>query len=357
LSLFTLSYCAKEAVFQSVDKDQRLNALNTDRQLQMDELIAQALAGHKGNISLRTNYTITEAIDLLDETLNYNYCRPGAPLTETIILADTSFITLSNTNTVNSTDIATILSAASLRLGNHYHQLNLSNKQPWTFTVSQFDNPQGNQLPLLISLSVAYGNVLSTEPSIDPNANYSYKYKGGFCGDNFPGNPGAPELLRNKLKYQKIITFPNSQKYFYRGQNVTFCTPVGKAAKVCETVNGIPSVLKRGIEQRNEQVMMPLDNNNINDWYSFRQTNMFLLNYDECLTGDVEMPFNLIQMGSEIDNYKPLNTLIGNIWVGSGAFEYYNKYVFHNSLIEYFFYATTTTNATPLPCTDCGQNN
>lgn len=53
---------------------------NTDRKALMKDIIAQGGPAHAGGATLRsTTYTFSEAIDLLDETLNYAYCRPGTP--------------------------------------------------------------------------------------------------------------------------------------------------------------------------------------------------------------------------------------------------------------------------------------
>ena len=60
-----------------------------DRKALLNDIIGKTGDIRTADVTLRTTYTTTEAIDLIDEALNYAYCRPGTPLQETIILSDT----------------------------------------------------------------------------------------------------------------------------------------------------------------------------------------------------------------------------------------------------------------------------
>ena len=352
--MLTFAQCAKN--------DDVLNTINekakvvdrTSRQVIMDEIIANAKHAATGNVKGRsTDYSIDDAIDLLDETLNYSYCRPGTPLTLTEVICDTVLLPLSTTNTVSSDDISTIYDATSAKLGTQYHHLSLTNKQPWTFSIERYGNPHGNNQALRIIFSIAYGQYISSEPVFDDNANYSFAYNGGLCNANTPGN-GAPELLRNKLKYSKITVSPNSI-YYHRGKNVWVCNDLGANYVVC-AATGISPFLASGTQVLNQTNLSGNDSpTNINDWKLFRQISSYN-NYDECLSGDVEMPYNFTQMGNIIDANNP-NTqtyTVGNVWVGSNKVQYQNTYIpFHNMVMEYFFYTTATSNQNTMPCTDC----
>jgi hypothetical protein len=73
-------------------------------------------------------------------------------------------------------------------------------------------------------------------------------------------------------------------------------------------------------------------------------------NYDECLTGDVEMPFNEGKMGGIIQAYIPgYGYHPGNIWVGSYLHTQPNNNTvpFHNMIVSYCKSYTVETNDEP----------
>ncbi|MBP6185259.1 MAG: hypothetical protein KA479_09985 [Saprospiraceae bacterium] len=331
---------------------------NTDRKALMKDIIAQGGPAHAGGATLRsTTYTFSEAIDLLDETLNYAYCRPGTPLHNTIILSDTLIMDAATSTTVTEAEIADLFEEASNDLGAQYHALSLTNQQPWAFSVAQFGNLENDELPIIIQLEVAYGGYITSRIEYDDNDDYSYAFQGGMCNST-PG-PGAPEILRNNLKKDYVTYQINSNKYFYKSFVLRTCNVSISDIENCYA-DGFPANLyKEDARYVNQFVDSPQNWDNINDWKLFRQWEDEG-NYDKCLTGDEEMPFNEDHMGSILEFYIPGSSYYaGNIWVGSLLLldDNNNEVPCHNMIIEYFkaVLLEPTDGPIELPDPNCGE--
>jgi hypothetical protein len=189
-----------------------------DRLTLLKEIRNQAAAFKSGDAMLRTTtyYTISEALDVLDESLNYAYCRPDTPLREAIILADTLVMTVTGSvsDTVSDLEVASLFSEASDNIGAQYHDLSLTNKEPWVFSVRPIGDVENNELTIVVKLEVAYGQYITDSIAFSSSDDYSYEYQGGMC-DATPG-PGAPEVLRENLKFHHVYCPPNTKKYLYK---------------------------------------------------------------------------------------------------------------------------------------------
>ncbi len=336
--------------------------VNLDRKAQMKDIISIAAESKNENASAvfrSTTYTFSEAIDLLDETLNYAYCRPSTPLQNTIILSDTLIMDAATSTTVTEAEIADLFEEASNDLGAQYHALSLTNQQSWAFSVTQFGNLENDELPIIIQLEVAYGGYITSLIEYDENDDYSYIYQGGMC-DATPG-PGAPEILRNNLKKDHVTYQISSNKYFYKPHYFWVCNVPYSDYEVCDA-DGLPGNLHNQHDKiLNPVVAWPSNTwDNINDWELFRQYSNVTSNYDECLSGDVEMPFNESEMGDIIVAYAPTYYITGNIWVGSNlkTNPSNNKDVpFHNMIVAYYKVILLEPNDGPieLPDPSCGE--
>jgi len=351
------SQCAKQEMALGSDA---LMSLTPDRRSQMKQLMA--LAGSKGQdrATLRSSntYTISEALDLLDETLNYAYCRPATPQRNTLILSDTLLMPVSTSSTVSEEDLADLFDAASLDIGTQYHGLTLNNKQPWVFSVNQFGEPANGEIPVIVQLEVAYGAFITDSIAYSSSVDYSYAWQGGLCNET-PG-PGAPEVLRDNLKYAYVPNPPNTKKYF-KSAYYFIVYNVVHGDVPWYAANGLPD----NIFQFNAGIANPMEKasiglwDNINDFKLFRQCECVEDNYDECLSGDVEMPFNENEMGAILQAYLPaLDFVPANIWVGSNKVDdlaLSGYIVFHNMVANYSKTILVSSNDEPveLPCLDC----
>lgn len=128
----------------------------------------------------------------------------------------------------------------------------------------------------------------------------------------------------------------------------------------CKGASGIPVELNKFIPYSpkwNQPTKPWIDHNNINDWQLFRQRSD-LPNYDQCLSGNVEMPHNEYEMGKIIEAHiAQLSKVPPNIWVGSNEFEFSPQaltVIFHNMVIQYA--TAVSTNDDPIeipdPCCD-----
>lgn len=343
--------CAKSGM-ESVEAG--LEQLSPDRKDQMKGIMALAGAQGEERASLRTEttYTISEALDLLDETLNYAYCRPSTPLQNTIILSDTLYMAVTTSTTVTEQEVADLFDAASMDLGTQYHAMSLTNQQPWAFSVRQFGNLENDELPIIIQLSVAYGGYVNALIDYEEE-DYFYAFQGGLC-DMTPG-PGAPDVLRNNLKYDYI---PTGTHYCKNAKYFRVCNVWNGDVIRCDA-DGLPG----NIYEFDWQITNPMVKasiglwDNINDFKLFRQCEC-APNYDECLSGDVEMPFNEGAMGDLLDAHTPENYAPGNIWVGSKKLddsELGGDINFHNMNVMYCRFIGVSSNDEPidLPCTGC----
>lgn len=330
---------------------------NTDRKALMKDIIAQGGPAHAGGATLRsTTYTFSEAIELLDETLNYAYCRPGTPLQNTIILSDTLIMEAATSTTVTEAEIADLFDEASNDLGAQYHALSLTNKQPWVFSVAQFGNLENDELPIIIQMEVAYGGYITSTIDYE-NDDYSYEYQGGLCNST-PGD-GAPEVLRNNLKKDYVTYQVTSNKYYWNPYYLRTCNVSINDIEVCDA-DGLPTNLyNEDARYLNQYVDAPQNWDNINDWKLFRQWET-KANFDKCLSGDVEMPFNEDHMGGIIEFYIPESYYYpGNIWVGSTLMEDFseNEMPCHNMIVAYYkvIVLEPTDGPIELPDPNCGE--
>jgi hypothetical protein len=359
---FLFIQCAKQDLAPGMDANQ---SLSPDRKAQMKQLMA--LAGAKGQerASLRSSntYTISEALDLLDETLNYAYCRPATPQRNTLLLSDTLMMPISTSSMVSEEDLADLFDAASLDIGTQYHALTLNNKQPWVFSVNLFGEPVSGEIPIIVQMEVAYGAYITDSIGYSVNVDYSYAWQGGLC-DATPG-PGAPEVLRDNLKYD-YVTFhqPSSKQYLKKPIYFWVCNTPYSDIEIC-SADGLPDNLFKSegtLGLLNQAISFdPANWSNINDWKLFRQSSDVTVNYDECLSGDEEMPFNEYHMGGYLEfvqaNWLPSNYLPVNIWVGSNKVvtNLFAEVPFHNMIVCYARVVQVSSNDEPieLPCTDC----
>jgi hypothetical protein len=353
MMVLLFSQCAKQELRGGPDG---LPTIAADRKAQMKQLMS--LAGMKGQEGARlrtsTTYTVSEALELLDETLNYAYCRPGTPLQETVILSDTLIMELNGSGLVTETALADLFDEASTNIGNQYHALSLSNKEPWAFSVSEFGAVENDELPIIVQLEVAYGGYITAEITYDENDNFSYHYGGGYCDNTLVD--GAPEILRDNLKLAHVYNPPSTRKYFKRAYYLWVCNQVGSPIS-CNGY-GIPNNLYReDYRILNESDINPNNWNNINDWRLFRQHEYVTVNFDKCLSGDVEMPHNETRMGQIVAGSLPgVSYHPGNIWVGSdNLYQSGYEVPFHNMVVAYYQSITVASNDEPveLPCSEC----
>ena len=347
--MLTFAQCAKN--------DDVLNTINekakvvdrTSRQVIMDEIIANAKHAPTGNVKGRsTDYSIDDAIDLLDETLNYNYCRPGTPKVDDLVLGDTITLPISPNNQVSSQDIASLFAETSLAIGNQYNHLSLSNKEAWAFAVKALGNRNGNQLSLLVTLNVSYGDnaVPNTYPSPNPYEGLDYRHKQGICSLNDPGVDGAPEYLIKYLKYFKIST--GSSKYFHKQYSVGICY---KSVCVGDGIGDFDFADE--IHENEPNPNDPTPGDNTIDYKIFLQNSKYP-NYDQCLDFDVELPYYRTSMSNLIDLYKPQNYIVGNIKIGADLLLGYSGTALHNLLTQYYKVDIAIDDKTQLPCNTCG---
>jgi hypothetical protein len=352
---FLFIQCAKQDLAPGMDA---MQSLSPDRKAQMKQLMALAGAKGQDRASLRSSntYTISEALDLLDETLNYAYCRPATPQRNTMLLSDTLMMPISTSSLVSEEDLADLFDATSLDIGTQYHALNLNNKQPWVFSVNLFGEPVSGEIPIIVQMEVAYGAYITDSIAYSVNVDYSYAWQGGLC-DATPG-PGAPEVLRDNLKYAYVPNPPNTKKYFKNAYYLIVYNVVHGDVLWYEA-DGLPD----DIYQFNASIPNPVVNwpieewENINDWKLFRQCQCVVDNYDECLSGDEEMPFNETAMGSIVQAYIPaLDYFPGNVWVGSnGMYDdaLQGNIVFHNMIVAYYKIVVNEEGTVDLPCLGC----
>jgi hypothetical protein len=260
--------CSKQDVEIGTDI---VSGVTTDRLTLLKEIRNQAAAFKSGDAMLRTTtyYTISEALDVLDESLNYAYCRPDTPLREAIILSDTLVMTVTGSvsDTVSDLEVASLFSEASDNIGAQYHDLSLTNKEPWVFSVRPIGVVENNELTIVVKLEVAYGQYITDSIAFSSSDDYSYEYQGGMC--NNPSGPGAPEVLRENLKFHHVYCPPNTKKYLYKPYYLWVFNVVNGDYEIWDA-DGLPDNLVQGDEDEwlyNPVFTVPSSNwDNINDW-------------------------------------------------------------------------------------------
>ena len=347
----TLTMCTKSEILTEAIQS-TMPTTGQDRKALLNDIIGKTGDIRTADVTLRTTYTTTEAIDLIDEALNYAYCRPGTPLQETIILSDTLMLEVISSE-VTETELVNFFDSVSLHIGTQYHDLTVTNKEAWAFSVNQFGSLVGNELPIIVQLEVAYGAYITEEIEYGETDDYSYHYGGGYCSSTLVD--GAPEILRDNLKLAYVYNPPSTNKYFKRPKYFQVCNEVSSTT-ICEAY-GIPNNIFYYYDMLlNGQLVTPQYWDNINDWKLFRQHES-ITNFDQCLSGDVEMPFCYSSMAGIVEGSEPEGSYYpGNIFVGSFSVDQLNYQVpFHNMVVGYYQSVTVDSNdeKTSLPCNDC----
>lgn len=293
-------------------------------------------------------YSSTEAFDLINDALNYNYCRPSDEYLRTRVFKDSFNITFNPVNGISEIDLLNLYNAAANKAGEHYYGMSDSTKAAFMFDVRQAGNPSGNNLPVYVYFMMTAGNCdTPTSYPYDEMDYWWWAWDAGKCDDTYQGDD-APDIFRCDLRKNKLYKNKTASYYFTDRYSVSLAAFDGYPGGGFE-MSDINS--DQTIELND--LYNPLDsitNDNYLDYLLFKSKG----DLDLCLD-PVEMNFYYISSANLIDLNLPFNKVIGNIDYGYNLTLSLPGNYFHVMRADYYKVNLImgTSNATPLPCMGC----
>lgn len=327
------------------------NTTATDDHKQTLDFIKKAKElKEQGSISLRTEtyYNTADAIALLNDALNLNYCRPSTDYATMKVHKDTNNLVLTASNTISETNLMALYNNMAMTAGSHFYANANSSKETFAFDVQQANNLNGNTLPLYVYFFLTEGTCPA--PSSYPygaDDDWWWAYDFGKCSNHLI-EFDATDLLRCDLRKNKIYKPIKGSLYYYSNKYSICFSPKPNSCAAFK-INPIESNLYVSDgDLINQNDITPHDN--IKDYQLYRvQSNN--QNYPHSCISDSEMNFYYEQMAGLCTSYKPINKIVGNIEVGYDALTLTNDYFFHSMRVDYWQinYIIGTTKVS-LPC-------
>ncbi len=342
-----LSSCKKDVLDNQVVVEDLIQAVN----IKTLEFVEKAKTiGTEKKIVMRDGgyYSSTEAFDLINDALNYNYCRPADEYLRTRVFKDSFNITFNPVNGISEIDLLNLYNAAANKAGEHYYGISDSTKAAFMFDVRQAGNPSGNNLPVYVYFMMTAGNCdTPTSYPYDETDYWWWAWDAGKCDDTYQGDD-APDIFRCDLRKNKLYKNKTASYYFTDRYSVSFAAFDGYPGGGFE-MSDINS--DQTIELND--LYNPLDsitNDNYLDYLLFKSKG----DLDLCLD-PVEMNFYYISSANLIDLNLPFNKVIGNIDYGYNLTLSLPGNYFHVMRADYYKVNLImgTSNATPLPCMGC----
>jgi len=330
----------------------------TDDHKQTLDFIAKAKELKQyGSISLRTEtyYNTADAIALLNDALNLNYCTPSTDYATMKVHKDSTNLMVTASHTISETNLLSLYNNMAATSGSHFYADSDNTKEPFAFEVSQANNLNGNALPLYVTFFMTKGTCPA--PSSYPYGeedDWKWGYDEGKC--NNPTDPyDAADLLRCDLRKNKLYKKTNKHESYYFSNRFSVCFSRWEATYCAgneidyQSVMPDLSIKTEGLINLNDATT----NDNFYDYYVYKSDDN-LPNPHLCLT-DSEMNFYYEKMADLCTNFNPLNKVIGNIEVGYQILDGNYLHYFHSMRVDYWKKNVAIGDPwikTSLPCLD-----
>lgn len=308
----------------------------------------------QGSISLRTEtyYNTADAIALLNDALNLNYCRPSTDYATMKVHKDTNNLVLTASNTISETNLMALYNNMAMTAGSHFYANANSSKETFAFDVQQANNLNGNTLPLYVYFFLTEGTCPA--PSSYPyGVDDDWKWDGDFgkC-DNTQLGFDAADILRCDLRKHKLYRDIRYGAYYFTNRYSICFAPKddGCFSTEIDYLKPDQSVIEGDLLNPNDAY--PHDN--LYDYLIFRVASNNS-NYPHSCLSDAEMSFYYEKMSDLCSFYQPNNKVIGNIEVGYNIIGITNSYYFHTMRVDYWKRNQITgdpNGKSSLPCLD-----
>lgn len=336
--------CKKEAL----PLTEKVFTVNNVQKSTLEFIEKAKLLKKEGHINLRTDtyYNVADALDLLNDALNLNYCRPVTEYASLGTFKDSTNMSLTITSTISETNLLILFNNIAITSGAHYYSESDTTKAPFIFEVVQANNLNGSTLPIHVYFTISKGVPLNT-PSYPygEDEDWKWAYNGGKCVDPVDLYDAA-DIFRNDLR--KNRKYKNSHPYYFKNRySVCFVAKNNSCGGYELLGNFDPSLSVDGDEILNPSDVTP--NDNLNDFLLFENYSNYS-NYHDCLS-DSEMNFYYEQMNDLVTAYIPTQKVIGNIEVGYNELNFVHNRRLHIMRVDYFTVITTDSDpGEPIPC-------
>jgi len=341
--------CKKETL---VDASPTAHQFRTLTQSDYSEFAQRARNSDMGGPSLRTEttYTLSEALELLNHSLNLTYCRPDENHYRYISIVDSVFIPVDGSSLVGEEDLADLFNSIALMAGDFYFAQSDTFKQPFNFEIRAYDNLQTEGLPVEVSFTIGAGQCgsLNAYP-YQTTDQWEIYPEGGNCCTSQTSSDALDHWrcdLNANLNYRNKLN-----PYYYFTDRYSICFDPHTSG--CEA-SELGMFVAPDEYYYDSQMLYPNDpteEDNYYDYLLFYNTTNYA-NYHTCLSQD-EMNFYYQKQAALSNYYKPSGKEQGkhnigfNLWA-SGS----NSTVFSLLRVDYYSIneVENESDAETLPC-------
>lgn len=268
----------------------------------------------KGQLEVRsTKYTISEALDTLNDGMNFLYCRPGGLYGETVLSIDTFTVSLTS-GEIDQTDLVDLMDDIAEFAGDVFHADGRASKAPLMFEILAI-SASISDVDFEVRFFYEAGAPVSVTDS--PPYTESWLYGGSFSNScNTQTGIDAVDLFRRDLRTALIEHDEENGYYFVDPYYVCYYTMWCGGQEVPPEFFLVQMDEIYDLTDLLNVDDITIEDNDL-DYYLFTNYSGFP-NYDECLVPK-EMNFHYEQMYDFISDLLPSpqgNYVIGGIEVG-----------------------------------------
>jgi hypothetical protein len=295
-----------------------------------------------------TRYTISEALEYLNDGMNYLYCRPGDVYNEGMTFTDTFSIAISS-GAIEEDDLIDLMDEIAYFAGDLYYADSRTVKEPIIFHMVQVANASSSVANIEATFLMEAGLVSETEDSYPYELDWVYAIWYGENNEecNEQQNNSACLLLHRDLN--KNLAVRTQYPAFYLKDPEVVCFDPGGAE--CVSLHNLPQFPHTNIY--GESLRNPNDVlDNLFDFLLFRNNDNYD-NFSECLSVNEMNFYYESQEELALDMLpSPANDrVIAALYVG------WDRYIGFQTIIWHPMKVITATiieadedNAIPLPC-------
>lgn len=186
----------------------------------------------KEGVSSRTpkNYSLADGRDLLEESLNFTYCRPDTVYSKYDVLVDTIYVpvvAVSATASLSETAIEDAFEEISARAGEYFSGLSGSVKEPLQFGIALSSSISNDTIEVYYFLTTGIDYESSVAVDLYDGTDYwSWDDTGGKCSPYSGGYGwGAASIFQRDLRRTLIPRRVNNKHFYYTNPETSCFSP------------------------------------------------------------------------------------------------------------------------------------
>lgn len=299
-----------------------------------------------------TYYSIGDALEYLNDSLNIWYCRPGDEYDETLVFIDTFEVDINGSNEISESDLEALAVEIAETAGDHFYPRGATNKAPFMFEVRQAGIPGGGVVPVVSWFIMEEDDPTSESDEYPYEDPWPYGYGASIGCPTTPNGIDAPDLFRRDLRDALTYGWKNGKGGYAYNRLYTICFEgEGNECNVFE----IPFL-------EADEYLLNLDNpNDPTDDDNFYESPLFFNttgdpDYHVCLSVN-EMNFHFEEMeelaeaelsNENVDGRQIVQVEVGFLQMISGTTQ-----IFHSMQVYYANIITAVGPGIALPSTCC----